>query len=655
MSFFENFYNKFIIIKIKAPKKIYDFYKFHLWLNRLNTNPNNILSSNISLFIISIITYFIFSIISFQFAFSLFISLLILNFYLIYYPIFYTQIVKIKATSESVWILLYLSLYIKRNPNLEKAIQYVAYYMNGILADDFKKIIYDLETNRFNKIEDALEYYQYRWYYINPEFVYAITHLININYKSSIDDINKLVDRILEWTLKKSLQRSEEYVENLKEPTTAIVSFLVMMPMITLIMLPLLSIFILNTVSFYFIAFSYIIILPVIVFLIAQNLLSKSPFAFSTPDLSLSKDLPRNGTIKINGKYLPIIFISLIFLSISIIGFYHIINLAIQLLYIPPGDSQYLSIIYQDRALYNILTVLTIPLGLGLGIGSYFYLNSYQKVKKIQQIEEIEDEFPIVTYEFASLLEDGYPMEIVIQKTYQNYKIIKSSGVMENFLKITIYNLRKGFDLINSIFNINNGSINYYPSKLVRESLQLIIYSISKGPEILSKITYNISYNLENVINIKNNVRKILNEIISMLDVTSKNLIPFISALVTVFNNGIISMLFTLAYFFQLIDQSIGISGSAGIEQLIVQTFNLYNLIPPTYFEAIIGIFFIEFIIITSYMTAGIKYGFDNTMIDYYIGKNLLLGTIIYTVFSIIGIIVIFSVFGPYLPTNISI
>ncbi|WP_231433981.1 hypothetical protein [Candidatus Nanopusillus massiliensis] len=54
-------------------------------------------------------------------------------------------------------------------------------------------------------------------------------------------------------------------------------------------------------------------------------------------------------------------------------------------------------------------------------------------------------------------------------------------------------------------------------------------------------------------------------------------------------------------------------------------------------------------------MSAGIKYGFDKTMRSYYIGKNLLFGTIFYVIFSIIGILIVYTVFGPYLPINITI
>ncbi|MGB9674554.1 MAG: hypothetical protein ACPLX8_00315 [Nanopusillaceae archaeon] len=568
-----------------------------------------------------------------------------------YYPIFYTQIVKIQATSESVWIVLYLSLYLKRNPNLEKAIQYVAYYLNGVIATDFKKLIYDLEVGRFKELDSAIQYYQYRWFYLNPDFVYAMTHLINIKYKTSLEEINRLVDRILNWVLKKSLEKSENYVAALKEPATMIVSFLVMLPLVSLIMLPLLSVFILNTVSIYFIAFGYIIILPILTFLVIQNLLSKNPFAFAVPDLSLSKDLPREGRFKIGNKEVPAYVISLMFLSLIAIGIYYLISLAIKIVYLPPGDQNgYLNIIFQDRALHNSLLVLTIPLGLGLAIGSYFYLISFQKVKRINEIEEMENEFPIVTYEFASLLEDGYPMEVVIHKTYENYKIIKSSGVMENFLKITLYNLRKGFSLYDSIFHQRFGSLNFYPSKLIRETMQLIVYSLPKGPQILSQITYNISYNLENVVNIRYQVRKLLNEIVSMLDMTAKNLVPLISSIVTVFNNAIVAMLFAIAHFFQLIGMALGLPGGLGLHDFILNTFNMYNLIPQSYFQTIIGIFFVEYVVLTSFMSAGIKYGFDKTMISYYIGKNLITGTIFYTIFTVMGIVMVFTIFGPYLP-----
>ncbi len=656
MNFFEFFYNTFSLFKIDPPGKLKKIYNFNLWLNKLETTSTNIFSSVLFLLILSFILYFILSLISFQFAFSLLIALLIIDFYLAYFPIFYTKIVKIAATSESVWVTLYLVLYLKRNPNLEKAIQYVAYYMKGIIATDFKKLLYDLENKRFRILEEALEYYAIRWFYLSPDFVYIMSHLLNIKYRRTEEEINALLDRLLSWILKKAYQKSYEYVEKLKQPAVAITSFLIVLPIVSILMLPIMSVFLLNNVSFYFIAFGYIIILPILTFLVIQNLLSQNPFAFSTPDLSLAKDLPKKNRVKIGNKEVSIFPFIILFATLSIPAIYHLAQISIKLLYIPEGAlSTYLNFIFQDRSVINALIMLTLPLGIGLSIGSYFYLNSFQKVKRANEIEEMEFEFPVIVYEFASLLEDGYPMEIVLEKTYQNYKIIKLSGILENFLKLTIFNLRKGLNLIQSIFDKNYGSINYYPSKIIYETLQLIIYSTNKGPKVLSQICYNVSKNLEQVVDIRIQVRRMLDEVIGLLDNVSKSIVPFMSSLVTIFNSAIISMLFAIAYFFQTISAAFGLSGAADLSQLIISTFNLANLIPPSYFQAIIGIFFIEFVIITSFFTAGIKYGFDETMIYYYIGRNLIVGTIFYVIFSTLGLIAVNTIFGPYIPTSFQI
>lgn len=650
MNFFERFYNRFIIFKSSPPKPLKKKYEFNLWLNRLKTTPENIWSSTFSFLIFSILFSITFLFLNYELGISILISSLFVYFYLVYFPIFYTQVVRIEVTSESIWVTIFLVLFLKRNPNVEKGIEYVSNYLRGNIADDFRSILIDLMNKKYQIVDDAISDYSKRWYYLNPDFVYVMVNILSIRRISDENQINRILDRILNWMINRAKQRSEDYVSKLKNPSIAILTFFIMMPLVSLIMLPIISIFLANSVSIAFIAFGYIIILPIISFLIIQTLLSRRPFAFSIPDLSLVKDLPRKGYFRVGNKEIPIFIVSWSLAAISIIGIYHMIMLGLSILH-ADNPQKYTNIVQQERSLGNVFLTLTFPLGIGLALGSYFYLNSFQRIKRAEEIEEMENEFPLVVYELANILDEGYPLEVVFNKTYYNYKIIKSSGVMERFLYITMVNLRRGYDVFSSIFDKNVGSINYYPSKIIREALYIIMSSSHKGPIVLAQISYNISQQLENIVNVRDLIRKTLNEVTSLLETAGKSIIPFMSGLVTVFNFGVVALLISLAYFFQIIDMAFGLYGSASLAQFIIDTFNLYSLIPPSVFAVIIGIYFIESVIIASFFASGIKYGFEKTTIYYSIGRNLLFGTVFYFAFSLIGLVVVNMMFGPFMPT----
>ena len=120
------------------------------------------------------------------------------------------------------------------------------------------------------------------------------------------------------------------YAHNLKNPITILHMLGVILPILGLVIFPLIGSFLSGLVKWYHLAFLYNIILPIVVFALGSNILSKRPTGYGEADIT-----------KINPEYrtyqtfhgidpFPIaVLIGLVFILISFIPF--IVN------YLNPG------------------------------------------------------------------------------------------------------------------------------------------------------------------------------------------------------------------------------------------------------------------------------------------------------------------------------
>ena len=80
-----------------------------------------------------------------------------------------------------------------------------------------------------------------------------------------------------------------------------------------------------------------------------------------------------------------------------------------------------------------------------------------------------------------------------------------------------------------------------------------------------------------------------------------------------------------------------GFTGGIGA---IASVLNVKDVIPSYQFQAVVGIYVVEIIIILSILSTYIERGVDDTTAHYRIGKNLFTGVTLYVIVSLIGIIV---------------
>lgn len=84
---------------------------------------------------------------------------------------------RLKASSQMVPAILYIVVYMRHTPNLERAVAFASEHLEYPLALDFKKVFYDVQVGKFSSIKDSLDNYLETWRDYSIEFIESF-HLI---------------------------------------------------------------------------------------------------------------------------------------------------------------------------------------------------------------------------------------------------------------------------------------------------------------------------------------------------------------------------------------------------------------------------------------------------------------------------------------------
>src|SRR3989338_2202027 len=234
---------------------------------------------------------------------------------------------RLKASNQMVLCIFYVVTYMRHTSNLENAVEFAADHLAPPLSIDLKKVLWDVETEKYESIKESLDMYLETWKKWNFEFIESFNLIESSLYEGSeqrrLNSLDKALDVILSETYEKMLH----YAHNLQSPITMLHMLGIILPILGLVILPLIVSFMEN-VKWYHIATVYNVTLPITVYFMGKNILSKRPTGYGendisedNPELKKYKDILvriGNAELKIN----PIIF------SVIMGGFLFIIGLS---------------------------------------------------------------------------------------------------------------------------------------------------------------------------------------------------------------------------------------------------------------------------------------------------------------------------------------
>ncbi|OGY44148.1 MAG: hypothetical protein A2729_02495, partial [Candidatus Buchananbacteria bacterium RIFCSPHIGHO2_01_FULL_39_14] len=655
-TFYEQACNKAeSILKMKVDGKTAENLQKSLDICHLNCTPSGVISLSIALPLIvivfgSLISFAIFDMVFFV-VFFLIAGMLMIP-ALQNTPNLMANTWRMKTSNQMVQSIFYLVTYMRHTPNLERAIEFAADHLEQPLSLDFRKILWDVETQKYSTIRDSANAYLNQWKEWDREFVESF-HLVESSlFEPSEERRLTLLDKALDVILNGTYENMLHYAHELKSPMTMLHMLGVILPILGLVILPLVVSFMAGGtnpfVTAIYIAVLYNISLPIGVYYLGRTILSKRPAGYGSSDPSEKPGAKQLRNINISLSSTNIISINPIFISIFILAIGLLIGLTPLILHslgaqdISFNEQETLKLLdyvcppekgleckEEDKigpfgigaSLLSVVIIAT----LGISLGLYYSLRSKNVLAIRERTRNLEDEFASALFQLGNRLGDGLPAEIAFAKVAETMRDTTSG----EFFNIAEKNITKlGMGLERALFDPKVGAVSLYPSKVIESSMKVLIESAKRGPRIAAQALLSMSRYIKEIHSVEERLKDLMADIISSMKAQTSFLTPAIAGIVI----GITSMISTIltklsAQLGAITSQNAAGGGAGGMSDML----NIFGIGIPTYhFQIVVGIYIVQITYILTILSNGIENGADKLGERYALGTNLINSTLLY-------------------------
>jgi len=605
----------------------------------LQTTPAGVMAASLLLPLLFLIFTIFLSLAVMNSSFFTIFSLIIgvgAIFFLQKVPGFMANMWRMKSSNQMVLCIFYVVTYMRHTSNMELAIEFASEHLAPPLSLDLRKVLWDVESGKYENIKESTEVYLAGWREYNMEFVEAF-HLVESSlYETSEDRRLSMLDKSLDVILDETYEKMLHYAQNLKGPITMLHMLGVILPILGLVILPMMVSF-MEGIAWYHIAALYNVTLPVLVYFMGKNILSKRPTGYGDSDISETNPALkkyRNIIFKIAGVEFTIhpafiaVFVGAVLLLIALSPLIiHFIS--------PDFDfafGNFLLLGYKESQTIEGLIIgpfglgasmlsLFFPLSLAFSFGLYYRLRSSNVMKIRNESKKLEDEFSTALFQLGNRLGDGLPAEIAFQKV----AAVMEETTSGRFFKLVSLNITKlGMGVKDALFNPKSGALVAFPSAIIQSSMKVLIESVKKGPVIAAQALLNIARYIKEIHKVNERLKDLMADIISDM----KSQIAFLSPAISGIVIGITSM---ITYILSNMSKNIT---NLGTEQAGTQIGTLATLfgdgIPTYFFQAVVGIYVFQIVYVLTVLSNGIENGADSLQERYLLGRNLIRSTLLY-------------------------
>lgn len=605
------------ILPVKFPNSITADIEENAKAGYLNVKGNGVLSLTILVFLCFFLLSSLLIIWSVSLGIFCFVFTFVITYVLFNYPSAHAKAVVMRMSADSVLAILYMIIYMRMSPNMEGAVKFAANNLYGPLSWDLKKLLWDINLGVYESADAAIGGYSDKWKKKNKEFSEAL----NILRSSAVREAKrkKLFDEAIDIILRGTADSTKSYIIGLRMPVMLIHAMGVLLPVMGLVMFPIMVILMSDVINPYHLFFGYDVLLPLFLWIFIDYILKGKPPTFSQPDISLAKDVPGFGKMRIGSKIYPIWpFTLIVSAPLVVIGILGVLK----------------------NSVYSSVVLIA---GVVSGIIIYCLLDSWQKMKIRNDIESIEDEFSVALFQLGNSITSGTPIEASLDKAIDNLRGLK----IAELVKITNNNMKSfGYTFEEALFDNKIGAVWVFPSKLVRSIMTTIIESGKKSMEIASESMITISKYLRGVRNVKRSVEDILGETITSMKFLAMILTPLVAGITITMAIIIIDILTTLTE--ELKSTLLTGAESGGMSNMFVVPWLMGGGIPITaaVFQLIVGIYMVETVIILSVFVNKIEYGEDEIGMRSSLGTTLLVAFFIYVLSWLISYLIFGNAIG---------
>ncbi|MFT4297803.1 MAG: hypothetical protein ACMXX5_01290 [Candidatus Woesearchaeota archaeon] len=564
-------------------------------------------------------------------------------------PFIFANIWRLKSSKEIVLAIFYIVTYMRQNSNLEKAIEFASQHLSGPLAIELKKVLWDVEAEKYSTIKESLDMYMEKWRKTNNEFLESMNLIESSLFESNENNRIALLDKALDVILSETYEKMLHYTHDIQSPISTLHMLGVILPILGLVILPLVVSFMEN-VMWYHISILYNVVIPVSVYFVGKNILSTRPGGYGSQEISEENPLLKEKKAK--GKSFfsnPLYIAILIFIPLFLMG----ISPILLSLALGEGNDFYMgkdemidepgrpfldyreTVDSEGNTVYKgpygiIATVMGIflILSFSLSIGVYYVLKTKNTILIRNETKELEAEFGSAIFQLGNRLGDGIPLEMSFSKVVE----VMQDSHPGRFFSIIDQNIRRlGYSPEQAIFDEKIGAIQAFPSALITSTMKVLTEAIKKGPLIAARAMANIARYVKEMHSVEERLKDLLSEVISSMTSLIKFLAPVISGIVV----GITAMITNI------IGSLSGALTRFGGDQEVAQAGAMAGLvdmfgdgIPTYYFQIVVGLYIVQITYIISKTISGVSNGDDKVAEQNTIGWYMIRSTLLYAILA---------------------
>jgi hypothetical protein len=530
---------------------------------------------------------------------------IVISYYYLKYPQLAAEKEKMLSLAYIPEIVNYLVMSMRLVPNLEKAVEFSAAHGRGKIAEDFKKLVWDVQIGRFASIEEGLDELAYRWGNYSEEFKHALMLIRSSILETDARRRDELLERAVSDVLEASKEKMDLYARKLHQPTVYLYYFGILLPLLLAIVLPIGASLMRSEINFAkaeYVFILYNILIPIGVFIFGKNIVGGRPPTYVPPNI------PENfpGVPKRSWFLLAaIVFLACIYAGyfmdqtqLSVVEEFRKEEFLKQ--------TPHISYFYNEYAFFvGQFTIFGSVIGFALG-ASIHLLGKYRARKKIQdEIRKMEGEFKDAMYVLASRLGENRPIEDALRHAVE---FLPKSKVAATVFRRILENIRNlGMTLDAAIFDPVFGALRYMPSQVIRGGMHILVDSVQLGVNVAARSLMNLAMQIRNAQKIDESLRKLLEDVTVMLKSMSTFVAPIVLAVVAGMQRLIITSLSSMAPV-----ETASMPGVAGLGDVsgLSKMFSsdmAKNAAEPALFTLIMGVYVIEIVAILTYFNSQIE------------------------------------------------
>ncbi|MEE9594497.1 MAG: hypothetical protein V3V92_03770 [Candidatus Hydrothermarchaeales archaeon] len=526
------------------------------------------------------------------------------------YPKNYASVYKIRVAGAMPEMISNMALTLKVKPNLESALEYAAGRTRGPVGEEMRKLVWGIYMREHVSADKALEKFADEWKDWNKDFSASMHYLRgSMLEKSEIKRIS-MIDKGMDVVLNGASKRMLEYASSLEMPTTMLFFAGVLLPLILVALLPTLS-YVGVSISSFGIFLAYCIFLPLLVYVWTRRILGKRPVSFSATAIpDEHPGLPPRGRMLIMGKAVPVLIIPLFGLGLTVPGL--------------------MDLGWKIPLLDNTILVLW---GLTIGLSAYLWITTKDKIKIRDEMKELEEDFVEVLHHLENRVAEDRPLEDALAHVGELMVHKKIGKLFTEISTATIIEHKP----LGSILSDESGPLKFVHTDLIRSCLVTVVESSRKSSEAAAAVLSRISAHLDNLGRVEAKIKEKLGSTVETMQATMIYFAPFIAGVVVVLQDlmnkqltkgrGMASISYDPASFQSHFN--LDITGAPGLSGLLQGTLEPISM---GILQIILGVYMLEMIVILTYYIEEIKNGDDVVVKKIAVSKNLVTGTIIFTV-----------------------